>query len=250
MSYTFYKQIFDVYNATPGADAAENGGFSPVDLGCAGFADPNNPNGPGHGNVPCAVHFIRTRSRPSQDALTSGRLDWNVGKKDRAFLRIQGERGRGAFSTDAISSAFDADYNVSLWQAQLLETHTFGPSMGSQFLVAGFTHSFFWSQSHPLLAASTFPRFLSFGATGTFTDLGGANTLGSYGCHCTQYELSEDVVAVKRGHKFGFGASFSRGYWRNPPNKVNAVGVLSPQTLDAFFQGGIDRHLPPPTSRR
>src|SRR5205085_6023150 len=109
-SDAFYKQIFDVYKATPGADMAKGGGFSPGDLGCAGFADPNDKNGPGHGNVPCAVHFIRTRSRRSQDALTSGRLDWNLGANDRAFFRLQGERGRGSFYTDAINAAFDGDY--------------------------------------------------------------------------------------------------------------------------------------------
>ena len=101
-------------------------------------------------------------------------------------------------------------------------------------------HSFFWGLSHPLLASSTFPRFVNFDATGIFTNLGGANWIGSYGCHCNQYELSEDVVAVKRGHKIGFGANVSRGYWGIPPNSVYAVGQLSPQTLDAFYQGGID----------
>jgi hypothetical protein len=243
-SYSFYKQIFDVYNATPGAKTAAAGGFPPGDSGCAGFADPNNQLGPGHGSVPCAMHFIRTRSRPSQDALTSGRLDWNLGTNDRAFFRLQGERGRGS-SSDAINSAFDTDYNVSLWQAQALETHTFGPNVASQLVIAGFAHSFFWGLSHPSQASATFPRFVSFDATnGAFTNLGGANWIGSYGCHCNQYELSEDVIAAKHGHKFGFGANLARGYWGVPPNTVNAVGQLRPQTLDAFFQGGIDLASP------
>ena len=242
-SGTFYKKIFDLYKATPGAGSAKP--FTTEEgLGCSGFQDPNDPHGPGHNGVPCAMHFIRTRSRPSQDALTSGRLDWTLGTNDRAFFRLQGERGRG-LSSDAINSAFDAHYNVSLWQAQAVETHTFGPNVASQFLVGGFSHSFFWGLSHPSQASSTFPRFLSFDATnGTFTTLGGANWIGSYGCHCNQYELSEDIVADKRGHRFGFGASFSRGYWGIPPNTVNAVGQLRPQTLDAFFQGGIDLASP------
>ena len=243
VSYSFYKQAFDVYNATPGGDTATPGGFT-GDLGCAGFSDPNDAKGPGHNGVPCAMHFIRTRSRPSQDALTSGRLDWNLGTNDRAFFRLQGERGRGSFYTDAINSAFDADYNVSQWQAQILEAHAFSPTVASQFLIAGFAHSFFWGLSHPLFASRTFPTFLSFDATGTFTDLGGANGIGSYGCHCNQFEMSEDIVAVKHGHKLGFGASFSRGYWGIPPNTVNAVGDLRPQTLNAFFQGGIDLASP------
>ena len=242
-SGSFYKKIFDLYETTPGAGSAIP--FTVMEgLGCSGFQDPNDPRGPGHGDVPCALHFIRTRGRPSQDTLGSGRLDWNLGRNDRAFLRIQGEQGRGSFSTDAINSAFDADYNVSLWQAQILETHTFGPTAASQFVVAGFTHSFFWNLSHPSLALSTFPTYLRFDATGTFTNLGGANWIGSYGCHCTQFEVSEDIVKVSRGHKFGFGANFSRGYWGIPPNTVNAGGQLGPQTLEAFYQGGIDPASP------
>jgi hypothetical protein len=242
-SSSFYQKIFDLYNDTPGAGSAIP--FTPTEgLGCSGFLDPNDPHGPGHEKVPCALHFIRTRGRPSQDTLASGRLDWNLGKNDRAFLRIQGEKGQGSFYTDAINSAFDADYNVSLWQGQILEAHTFGATGASQFLVAGFAHSFFWTSSHPSLARSTFPAYLSFDATGTFSNLGGANWIGSYGCRCTQFELSEDMVKSLHRHKVGFGANFSRGYWGIPPNTVYAVGQLNPQTLDAFYQGGMDPASP------
>ena len=105
----------------------------------------------------------------------------------------------------------------------------------------------FWGLSHPSLASSTFPRFLSFDATGTFATLGGDNWIGSAGCHCNQYELSEDVVAVMRRHKFGFGASFSRGMG-NSAQYRECRRTVEPQTLDAFFPGGIDAHLPCPIS--
>ena len=35
-------------------------------LGRSGFQDPNDPHGPGHGSVPCAVHFIRTDPAPAR----------------------------------------------------------------------------------------------------------------------------------------------------------------------------------------
>src|SRR5262249_1306001 len=167
-SGSFYKKIFDLYKATPGAGSAipftmEEG------LGCSGFQDPDDPHGPGHGAVPCAVHFIRTRGRPSQDTLGSGRLDWNLGRNDRAFFRIEGEQGRGSFSTDAINSAFDADYNVSLWQAQILETHTFGPSAGGRVVVGGVLHLFFLELSKPFLALGPFSSSLCFVRAGPFT---------------------------------------------------------------------------------
>ena len=237
-SDAFYKRIFNLYNATPGASGAIPGGFS--DLGCAGFS---GPNGLGT-KVPCALHFFKTRGRPSQDSLTSGRVDWNVSQNDRAFFRIQGEEGLGAFVTDAISSLFDADYKVSLWEGQLIETHTFRSSAASQFLVAGSDYHFVWKVKNPSQALSAFPTTLNFNVPGTFTGLGGLDWIGSSGCNCTQYQVSEDVAKIWGSQKLEFGANLARTYWEIPPNTVNAIGQLSPQTLEAFYQGGLDPATP------
>jgi hypothetical protein len=84
-SGAFYKGIFNLYNDAPGASSAIPGGFSATDpLGCAGFS---GPDGLGT-TVPCSAHFTTSRGRPSHDALTSGRVDWNVSKNDRASLRL------------------------------------------------------------------------------------------------------------------------------------------------------------------
>jgi Carboxypeptidase regulatory-like domain len=234
-SHSFYRQIFDLYEAAPAGNKVASG-ISPADLGCAGFS---LRNGLGT-TIPCSRSFIKTRDRPSQDALTSGRVDWNLGNSDRAFFRIQGEHGLGAFSSDAINSIFDADYDVSLWQGQLVETHTFGSTAASQFLVAGSDYYFAWNETNPSRALSAFPTFLNFYSTGAFSPLGGANWIGAYGIDMKRYQLSEDVIKTKGGHKLGLGASFQRTWWKVPRNTVNAVGQVSPQTLDAFYQGGFD----------
>jgi hypothetical protein len=236
-SDAFYKQIFNLYNSTPGAASAIPGGFDPQDpTGCTGFVD----KATGFGiDKYCAVRFITTRGRPSQDALTSGRLDWNPNGSDRIFLRIQGERGLGAFYTDPINAAFDADYDVSLWQGQFVETHTFGPTAANQFLVAGSDHSFFWQTSHPAQALAALPTALNFNVPGTFNNVG-TNGVGAYGADYKQYQASDDVVKTRGKQKWGFGVNFARIYWRVPPNSGNTLGNLSPQTLDAFYQGGMD----------
>jgi Carboxypeptidase regulatory-like domain len=234
-SDAFYRRIFDLYNAAP-AESKVAPGIGPADLGCAGFS---LPNGLGT-SIPCSRSFFKTRGRPSQDALTSGRVDWNVGNHDRAFSRIQGQHGLGAFASDAINPVFDGDYNVSLWQGQLVETHTFGSTAASQFLVAGSDYDFVWKVKNPSQALSAFQTVLNFWSTGTFSSLGGANWIGVSGVDMRRYQLSEDLVKAKGGHKFGFGASFERTWWTVPPNTVNAVGQLNPQTLDAFYQGGFD----------
>ncbi len=231
---TFYRKIFNLYNAAPGARSATAGGFSPETdpTGCNGF------QGLG-ADVPCAVNFLSTRSRPSADTLTSGRLDWNVSARDRAFLRLQYDTGLGAFFADTISPLFDADFDVSWWQGALIETHTFGSSAASQFRAAGSYFAPIYKVKNPSQALSLFPTTLNFSVPGTFTTLGGIDWIGVSGRYNTQYQLSEDLVKIRRNHRLGFGANFERTWWTVLPNQVNAIGQLNPQTLDAFFYGGV-----------
>ena len=240
----FYKQVFNLYNAAPGAASAIPGGFDPQDpTGCTGFVGPKSARGQLGVDLPCAVHFITTRGRPSQDALTSGRLDWIPNSSDRIFLRVQGEQGTGAFYSDSISPAFDSDYDVSLWQGQFVETHFFGSAAANQFLIAGSDHSFFWQTSHPAQALAALPTALNFGVSGTFNNVG-TSGVGAYGCDCWQYQASDDVVKTRGKQKWGFGVSLARISWRTPPNSGNTLGTLSPQTLEAFYQGGMNPATP------
>src|SRR5207237_4097266 len=166
--------------------------------------------------------------------LQTCRVYRNFGNNDCASTTRQGKHGLVDFSSDAINSVFDADYDVLLWQGQLVETHTFGSTAASQFLVAGSDYDFAWKVKNPSQALSAFPTVLNFWSTGTFSSLGGADWIGAYSVDMRRYQLSEDLVKAKGGHKFGFGASFQRTWWTVPPNTVNAVGQISPQTLDPF----------------
>jgi hypothetical protein len=248
-SDAFYKRIFSLYNAAPGASPVFRGGLSPSTdpTGCTGFVDPDHPNGPGHGTVPCARYFLATRSRASDEALTSGRVDWIAGLNDRAFLRLQYDHGRAAVYTDPISPVFDADNSGPWWQAQLSETHTFGPSAASQFLLAGSYFALILRVKNPSQALSAFPTVLGF-ASGTFNGLGGEDGVSAFGFgrRNTQYQFSEDVVKTWGKHKLGFGAGFARIHWSELANSLgflsgsSTIGTLTAQTLYAFYQGGVD----------
>jgi len=235
----FYSQIFSLYNAAPGASSATPGGISPTDhTGCTTFT---GPNGLGT-SAPCALHFITTRGRPSQDALTSGRVDWNARSTDRTFLRLQYDHGRSAYWTDPISPLFDVDLNLPWLQGQVIENHTFGSSAASQFLLAGSYIAPIYDVKNPSQTLAAFPTFLGFYVPGTFTNLGGQDNglaLGT-GEYYTQFQLSEDVVKTRGNQKFGFGASFERTYSTLLQYASNTIGVLLPRTLDAFYQGGMD----------
>ena len=231
----FYKRIFGLYNAAPGANRATPGGFDIHNdpTGCGDFSGLS-------ANTPCGVHFFSTRSRASSETLTSGRMDWNIGQRDRAFLRLQYDRGSGAFYADTISPVFDADFDVSWWQGSVTETHTFGSLAANQFLAAASYWAPIYTVRNPSKAFSAFPTSLIFGATGSFTNLGGIDWIGSYGRYNRQFQASDDIAKISGHHKLGIGANFERTWWTTLPNNINAVGQVTPISLDAFYQGGVD----------
>jgi Carboxypeptidase regulatory-like domain len=235
-SNAFYKQMFNLYNNTPGASAATPGGFSDP-FGCTGFV---GPNGLGT-TVPCAVHFLENIGRPSDQALLSGRVDWNIGPNDRAFLLVQYDHGFQASYTDAISPLFDADSNQPSWQGQLIETHAFGPTATNQILVAGWWQGKIFKLANPSQTLSAFPTTLDWNfTTSTFTNLGGVDNSLSQGRNATRFQISEDFVKTWGNQQFGLGVSFLRAYVTDFAYASNAIGQLIPLTLDAFYQGGVD----------
>jgi hypothetical protein len=233
-SDSFYRKIFNLYNAAPGLSSATD--FGQGDFGCNGFT---LPNGLGI-SKPCALNFGGTRGRPSQDTLTSGRVDWIVSKTDRAFLHMQHDGGHSATYADPISSVFDANRNQTWWQGQLVETHAFGSSAASQFFLAG---SYIastggvkdLSQALALMPATVIPF-----PNAPYYGLGTASTSGT---SRSRYQLSEDVVKIWGQHRLGAGVSFERTQW-TVQNLPLDPGFLIPQTLRAFYQGGVDSASP------
>jgi hypothetical protein len=100
--------------------------------------------------------------------------------------------------------------------------------------------------NHPAQAIAAFPTTLSFNVANTFSSLAGANNTYAFatGRPTTQYQISEDVVKIKGKHSFSTGGNFERIDWTPFFYQVNAPGTLTPQTLDAFYQGGVDLASP------
>jgi hypothetical protein len=240
-SDTLYRRIFNLFNSS--ADPASLKPGTPTDpLGCTSFI---GPNGLGT-TVPCADYFLEDRGAPNHDALVSGRIDWNVSKNDRVFSRLQYDRGRNTGYIDPISPVFDAYLNQPWWQGQIMETHTFSPTTASQFLLAGSYFAGIFQANHPAQALAAFPTTLDFSTFGAFANIGGNDYFYVYGVgrYNTQYQLSEDIAKIAGKHKLAFGGQFAQIYWSELPNRSRTIGKLIPQTLDAFYQGGVDPASP------
>jgi hypothetical protein len=247
-SHDFYEQIFNLYKGTPGAGAATPGNFNPNDpTGCNGFVDPNDTNGPGHGNVPCAVHFQETIGQPAYDSIVAGRVDWNIRSDDRAFIFLQYEHGLQASWTDPISPLFNASSRQSAWEGQLTETHILGPATANQFLLAAWYAQGSWGVANPSKTYAAFPTTMYwFFAGNAFSGLGGAdgNFLPRSYANTPQYQIADDFVKTRGEHKLSSGASFYHTSNFNTPYKTNSIGAVYPQTLKAFYSGGVDSLSP------
>jgi len=239
-SHKFYEQMFNLYNNTPGASAATPGNFNPQDpTGCNGW---EGPGGLGTTEA-CAVHFFENLYHPSSEAIVSGRVDWNISGSDRVFLLVQYDHGNRAVYIDPISPLFNANTNQTWWQGQLSETHTIGPTAANQFLLAGTYINAVAAVTNPSQALAAFPTTLNWSSAGNpFAGLGGQGYFFALpsGSKTTQYQIADDFVKTRGKHKFGFGVNFLRSYWTGRGYNVWGTGELLPQSISAFFSGGVD----------
>ena len=240
-SHEFYTQIFDLYNATPGASAATAGNFSDS-LGCNGWTNPNDPNGLGVKDA-CAIHFFENLYHPASESIVSGRTDWNVGAADRLFLLVQYDHGHRAAYLDPISAAFDAFTKVPWWQGQLSETRAISETAANQFLLAGTYINQATSVANPAQTQSVFPTALTWGNGGSvFSNLGGMDFLYAQpaGSRTTTYQMSDDSVKTSGKHKLGMGLNFLRTDFSGNGFNFSGTGQIAPQTIGAFFFGGVN----------
>jgi hypothetical protein len=240
-SHKFYEQMFNLYKSAPGASAATPGNFSDP-LGCHGWVDPNDPNGLGI-SEPCAVHFLKNVGTPSRQSLVSGRVDWNLGTSDRVFLLMQFDHGQVANYVDAISPLFNSYSHQPTWQGQLSETHTMGPTAANQFLFAGTYIKQATGVANSSQALAALPVTLNWWNEGqAFSVLGGLDY--SYAVpswsKTISYQISDDLAKTRGKHKFGFGVSFLRTYWSTGGGGWGSTPQILPQSVDAFFFGGVD----------
>ena len=240
-TYAFYENLFNLYDGSllgSGVGIVEKGVNG--SLGCPDFVDPNIPAGETHGvgiDVPCALSFVRDRSRPSHDALTSGRVDWNAGSSDRVFIRVQRDGGVSAAYNDPISAMFDFDSVGSWWQGEIVETRSFSPSLASQFVVGVSSNSTTFGVKDLPKSLATFPTGLYFNGALPFFKLGNSGISSET---FTLYQFSGDLVKTWSNHNIRFGTSFERIHWNRHSRGFSGAGYLNPESLMAFFQGGVD----------
>jgi hypothetical protein len=201
-SIPFYQKAFNLYNTANGAANAV-----PFDTGANGAPPPclgELAVVPADG---CILQFRSTNPNFTHEWLLSGRVDWNIGSKDKAFLRVGYDHGVQATFTDTINSVFNGVSDQPQWQGQFQETHVFNSTLVNQLIVSGAWYSAIFNNPDRTAALNAFPTAL-YWLDGAYTAVGRALYDWPQGRNVTQYQISDDLSktfgnqTIKGGIKF------------------------------------------------
>ena len=238
----FYQNLFNLYNNAKGAaNAVPGAGFlSPDPLGCNKFTG----LGP---NVACSSFFQAADNNLTNEQQFAGRVDYNATGNDRVFLRVLYDKGVQASYTDPISPLFNVTSVQPQWQGQLNETHTFSSTVVNQFILAGQWYSATFDNPNRAATLAAFPTTIAFGNAGIpWFNIGGAFAAGAgdafapQGRNTTQYQLGDDLSKTLGNHTFKAGAKFRRYDVSDQDFGIFTSGLVQPNSVAAFFNGGVD----------
>src|SRR5271154_3477434 len=228
-SVPFYNQMFGLYNAAAMGKTMVQPKACPA--GITGVT----------GDI-CTFGFNSGASNLTHEAQYMGRVDWNVGQNDRAFVRVAYDKGVQASITDPISPLFNVGSTQPQWSAQFNETHTFGTSTSNQFIASLLWYSAIFGVANPAATAAVFPTTLTFNDA-SLTNLGGiccgglGNSNFPQGRNVTQYQLGDDVSHTTGNHTLSFGAKFRRDDVSDHDFAVGETGLIGAFDLTDFFNG-------------
>ena len=151
-SVSYYKQLFDLYNAAPGISRAvnvTNGSGQLQDgtgnMGCgktnglSGVAVPgsNGATFGGPNGTSCAVAFVSTASSVNTEYLVDGRVDYNISARQKLYFRISRDYGVQASSTSPISPLFNGTSPQPWVIPQLNYTFIITPNIVNNLVLNG-----------------------------------------------------------------------------------------------------------------
>jgi len=238
----FYQNIFNLYSNAKGAANAMPGAgpLSTDPLGCNGFTGLR-------AGVACSSFFQAADNNLTHEQQFAGRIDYNATTNDRLFLRILYDKGVQASDTDPISPLFNITSTQPQWQGQLNETHTFGSTMVNQFILSGQWYSAIFDNTNRAATLAAFPTTIAFGnANIPWFNIGGAAAGGAgdaffpQGRNVTQYQIGDDLSKTSGNHTLKFGTKFLRYDVSDKDFGVFTSGLITPNSVAAFFNGGVD----------
>jgi hypothetical protein len=232
--------IFNIYNTAKNQNLAvptPGGGCGGPEFGTG----PAIPSTFGTAANPCTLTLQEVPINFAPEKQIAGRADWNIGINDRAFVRMQYDQGIQPSSTDPLNPIFNITSNQPEYQGQLVETHTFSPTLVNQFIMAATWYSAIFKVPNEAATLATFPTDLQFGGDGSLSSVGGAiGFVFPQGRNVTQIQFGDDITKTIGNHGVRFGFKFHRDYVSDHDSGVFTNGLQIPLSLTDFYDGGLN----------
>jgi hypothetical protein len=232
--------IFNLFNGAKGYATNSQNSF-------AGGGCDNGQIGPGFGSGtifalagatnPCTLSLRTTPISFAPEWQIAGRFDWNIGVNDRAYMRVQYDKGVQPTYEDPLNPLFNNHSVQPEYQGQINETHTFSPTLTNQFLFATTWYSAIFNSPDQAAALAAFPNNLIVN-DGTLANVGGISEAFPQGRNVTQFQVVDDVSKTLGNHTLKFGFKYHKNYVSDHDLGQLTTPLTLPITLGDFANGG------------
>ncbi|MGA7645031.1 MAG: TonB-dependent receptor, partial [Terriglobales bacterium] len=206
-------------------------------------------------NVPggCFQSYFTSPAVPAHEWLLIGRVDQNIGNKDRAFFRFTIDRGIQATNADPLDpAAFSAASFQPAYNGGITWNHVFSGTATNQLSVSLLWYRAIFDENtngnpanggnspfpYSLYVDAAVPNFNLFDLPG-LTGLNGLNFAFPQGRNVTQTMIVDDFAKIIGRHNLKFGLSFRR-YDITNYDASEYVTPLVDSTLNEFWAGTAD----------
>jgi Carboxypeptidase regulatory-like domain len=187
----------------------------------------------------CSQYYASTATTFANEALEIFRVDYNLGTKDKMFVRYEHDAGVQPTSTDPVDAAFNTISIQPQHDGQFNETHTFGTKATNNFILAGLWYGALFGPANLAADLAVFPAQLSV-SDGSLTTLNAGITSYPTGRNITTVQVQDDFALSEGAHTLKFGA---KGYFIKENDHYFTAGTVPGETvttLGAFINGGSD----------
>ena len=197
---TFVKGLLNEYTKSPAYAKAQPLPMT-TDVDAAG-----NPN---------VVVYRANSANFAHEALYTGRLDQNLGKKDLIFFHVKVDKGTQPTFTSLVDPLFNTLSPQPEYEGQLNETHTFNSNLTNQFVAAAIYYRAIFQNTNQATAGTISPFSLFFisgdlANNSAATSLGGIDYAFPQGRAVTGYQYVDDLSYVRGKHTIKTGFAFRR----------------------------------------
>jgi hypothetical protein len=229
-----YTTALNLYAGASGASRATPvTAASDPSLGCGDFKDPI------YGvSKPCAATFQNTVNSLNTEWLAAAKIDYNVSRNDRVYLRLNTDHGLQATYTDPINPAFNIDSNQPAYGGQFGYTRIITPhSMNALLLSAGYNAAVYSSLN---LALRTFPTTMYFNDGPPFANLGGFDDLFPQGIKLRVWQLVDDYSFIHGRHTLKAGVNVRKNFESTYFYGQETSGALTFNSMTDFVNGSLN----------